>query len=141
MEISRKPAGSLYTNETVTLTCDITLNSAVDITDDPGVNVAVTWTGPPGGRWLTSDSPTSTMISSTVYQSNLTLSPLNMTDSGNYTCTASVSSQAEFVEASDNSSDVESIIIRKLDSDDLHEFCFDVLVLHISSQQMDMRLQ
>ena len=141
MEISREPAGSLYTNETVTLTCHITLNSAVDISDDPGVNVTVMWTRPPGGRWLTPDSPTSTMISSTVYQSNLTLSPLKMTDSGNYTCTASVSSQAEFVVASDNSSDMESITIRKRDSHDLQEFCFDVLVLRISSQQMDMRLQ
>ena len=140
MEITREPAGSLYTNETVTLTCNITLNSAVDIPDDTGVNVTVTWTGPPGGRWLTPDSPTST-ISSTVYQSNLTLSPLKMTDSGNYTCTASVSSQAEFMVASDNSSDMESITIRKLDSHDLQEFCFDVLVLCISSQQMDMRLQ
>ena len=91
MEISRVPTGSLYTNETVTLICDIILNSAVDSPDDPGLAVSVTWTGPPGGRQLTPDSPMRTMRG---FQSNLTLSSLEMTDSGDYTCTASVSSQA-----------------------------------------------
>ena len=114
MKISRKPTGSLYTNERVTLTCDITLNSAVDIPDYPGVDVTVIWTGYPEVRWLTPDSLTSTMISSTVYQSTLTLSSLETTDSGNYTCTANVSSQAEFVVASNNSSDMEAIVICEL---------------------------
>ncbi len=74
---------TLYAGEDVTLTCDITLDPAV------GSEVAVTasWTGP-GGPITAGVSDISG--SGLAYQSTLTLSFLTSSDSGLYTCTASV---------------------------------------------------
>ncbi len=81
--VSADPDRTLYTDEDVSLTCDITLDPAV------GSEVAVTasWTGP-GGPITTGVSDISG--SGLAYQSTLTLSSLTTSDSGLYTCTASV---------------------------------------------------
>ncbi len=82
MTVSADQDRTLYTDEDVSLTCDITLDPAV------GSEVAVTasWTGPGGP--ITDD--VSDMTDAAPYQSTLTLSSLTTSDSGLYTCTASV---------------------------------------------------
>ncbi len=74
---------TLYTDEVVTLTCDITLDPAVD----SEVTVTASWTGPGGPITAGVSEVTGSGLT---YQSTLTLSSLTTSDSGLYTCTASV---------------------------------------------------
>ncbi len=82
VEITSVPDRTLYNGEDVTLTCDITLDPAVDT----GVAVTVSWTGPGGSI----TAGVSDIRGSGPYQSTLTLSSLTTSDSGDYTCTATV---------------------------------------------------
>ncbi len=82
MKITSVPDRTLYTGEDVTLTCDITLDPAVD----SGVAVTASWTGP-GGPII---AGVSDITGSGPYQSTLTLSSLTTSKSGDYVCTASV---------------------------------------------------
>ncbi len=83
MEITSVPDRTLYAGENVTLTCDITLDPAVD----SEVAVTASWTGPGGPI----TAGVSDITGTGPYQSTLTLSSLTTYDSENYTCTASVS--------------------------------------------------
>ncbi len=74
---------TLYADENVTLTCDITLDPAVD----SEVAVTASWTGPGGPI---TDGVSDMTGSGLAYQSTLTFSSLTTSDSGLYTCTASV---------------------------------------------------
>ncbi len=100
MEITSVPDRTLYTGEDVTLTCDITLDPAVDS------EVAVT------ASWTRSGGPITAGVSditgSGPYQSTLTLSSLTTSDSGDYTCTASVSPDppSPFLLASEVATDI-----------------------------------
>ncbi len=73
---------TLYADEDVTFTCDITLDPAVD----SEVAVTASWTGPGGPI----TAGVSDITGSGPYQSTLTLSSLTTSNSGLYTCTASV---------------------------------------------------
>ncbi len=79
--VTADPDRTLYANEVVTLTCDITLDPA-----DTEVTVTASWTGPGGPI----TAGVSDMTDAAPYQSTLTLSSLTTSDSGLYTCTASV---------------------------------------------------
>ncbi len=82
------PPGPLYAGTSLTLTCVITLNEAVN----SRVDVNVTWSGP-GGMLLVNGNRVTvsdTMGSETSYQSNLTISPLATVDGGSYTCEVTV---------------------------------------------------
>ncbi len=79
MTVSADPDRTLYTDEDVSLTCDIT-------TVDTEVAVTASWTGPDGSI----TAGVSDITGSGPYQSTLTLSSLTTSDSGLYTCTASV---------------------------------------------------
>ncbi len=85
MAVVASPGRTLYEGESVTLTCDITVDPAVDSV----VAVLVTWAGPvgeitPGVTDVTGSGP---------YQSTATLS-LDKADAGVYSCTASVDPDA-----------------------------------------------
>ncbi len=78
---------TLYANEDVTLTCDITLDPAVPAAVDGEVIVTASWTGPRGPITAGVSDITGSGLA---YQSTLTFSSLTTSDSGHYTCTASV---------------------------------------------------
>ena len=73
----------------ITLSCTTKLDSAVD-TD---VTLTAVWSGPEGG--LTGSDPT--MVSAGTYESILTLTSVETSNSGDYTCTAMASSDDVFV--------------------------------------------
>ncbi len=77
---------SFDNGDTVTLTCTIALDPAVDSV----VAVMVSWAGPDGKMLSTGDRVTvSDVAGSGPYQSTLTLSSLITSNTGLYTCTAS----------------------------------------------------
>ncbi len=90
MSVSAAPDRTLYTGEDVTLTCDITLDPAVDI----NLPVTASWTGPDGtlraGRDMTDAVP---------YHSTLTLSSLTTSDAGDYTCSARIIGSVDAIAA------------------------------------------
>ena len=114
--LSRDPeSGTLRHGDNLTLTCTIQLDGAIDT----GVDVTVVWTGPPGN--ISPDNPTPTMDSDTVYESTVAFSSLNTSDSGAYTCTATVSPvpSSEFITESEGGIDTLNIIVGKAGNDPL----------------------
>ena len=92
-------SSSTYAGTNFNLTCTIELNTAVDTT----VVVNSTWGRPvviPTGTHVVDSEPTGT--GARYYQSTLMFRPLNTSDSGNYTCEATVSPSPElqFITAS-----------------------------------------
>ena len=78
--VAQAPVRTLYTEDDLTLTCTIELNEAVDTE----VVVTVVWIGPNGA--LSGTAPSAG--SSITYQSIFTVTSLEMSDSGAYTCAA-----------------------------------------------------
>ncbi len=111
MAVTANPDRTLYDGESVIVTCTITLVSAVDSV----VAVTVSWAGPGGG--VLSNGGRVTMSGVTgcgPYQSTLTLSSLITSDTGGYTCTASVGTSAPQVVASGDGTDDHTIIVGKV---------------------------
>ncbi len=110
--ISRDPDSgtTLRHGDNLTLTCGITLDPAVD----SEVAVTASWTGP--GGLITAG--VSDVTGSGPYQSTLTLSSLITSDSGDYTCTASVSPDppSPFLLASEVATDVHMATVGMLSS-------------------------
>ncbi len=106
MEITLDPDRSLYTNESVTLTCSVLLSASVDT----AVNVSVVWSSPQGDILSTHEHVTE----SGPYQSTLTLSSLTTSDSGDYTCTVtSDPHDSPFVTASSEHLATQSVTVGK----------------------------
>ena len=115
--LSRDPeSGTLRHGDNLTLTCTIRLDEAIDT----GIDVTVVWNGPPAGN-ISPDNPTPTMDSDTVYESTVTFSFLETSDSGGYTCTATVSPvpPSEFITESGEGTDTLSITVGKAGNDPL----------------------
>ena len=92
-------SSSTYAGTNFNLTCTIELNTAVDTT----VVVNSTWHGPvmiPTGTRVVASEPTGT--GARYYLTTLMFWPLNTSDSGHYTCEATVSPSLElqFITAS-----------------------------------------
>ena len=85
------PSGPLYEGTSLTLTCNIALPDTVDSED---VTVDVQWT-PVGSSDRVMTSAVSSMRSPFI--STLTLSPLNMSDSGQYFCRATATSSFHYI--------------------------------------------
>ena len=81
----------------LTLTCSIELSEAVNI----AVTVNTVWSGPPGTQFTTTTS-FATRMTATTYTSTATISSVETSDSGEYNCTATVSSTSPFVIKSHN---------------------------------------
>ena len=114
VSLSRDPeSGILHHGDNLTLTCIIQLDGAIDT----GVDVTVLWTGPLGN--ISPDNLI--MISDTVYESTVTFSSLETSDSGGYTCTATVGPDpsSEFITESGEGTDTLSIIVGKAGNDPL----------------------
>ena len=89
--------GSVNAGSTVTLTCTVELSPAVDVP----VTVNTVWTGPDG--FMTTNTA-QRMGSTTTYTSTAMVSSFGRDQSGNYTCTATVSSTSSFLTNSMGSS-------------------------------------
>ena len=91
------PSGPLYEGTSQTLTCTVTLPEAVDI----DVTVGVVWrftdtsVAPSAHVQISSVSSTRSPFTST-----LTLSPLSMSDAGQFSCEATADSSSQFITAS-----------------------------------------
>ena len=72
------------------LTCSIELSEAVNII------VNTVWSGPSGTQFTTTTS-VATRMTATTYTSTATISSVETSDSGEYTCTATVSSTSPFL--------------------------------------------
>ena len=78
---------SVIVGSTVTLTCTVKLSPAVDVP----VTVNTVWTGPAG--FSTTNTAQVMAGSTTTYTSTALVSSFGRAQSGNYTCTATVSSR------------------------------------------------
>ncbi len=103
--VTASPDRILYDGESVTLTCTITVDPAVDSV----VAVTVSWVGPDGAI----TDGVSGVTGSGPYQSTLTLSSLVTSDTGDYTCTASVGTSTPQVVASEDGTDTHTITVGK----------------------------
>ncbi len=103
--VTASPDRILYDGESVTLTCTITLDPAVDSV----IYVTASWAGPDGAI---SDG-VSGVTGSGPYQSTLTLPSLVTSDTGVYACTASVGTSTPQVVASEDVTDTHTITVGK----------------------------
>ena len=97
-----RPVGS-----EVTLTCTVVLNPAVDVP----VTVNTVWTGPAG--FMTTNTAQPVMGSTTTYTSTAMVSSFGRDQSGNYTCTATVSSTSLYLTDSRSQSGTARITVGK----------------------------
>ena len=81
--------------DTVTLTCTVELNPAVDVP----VTVNTVWTGPAG--FSTTNTAQAMAGSTTTYTSTAMVSSFGRDESGNYSCVGNVSSTSQFLFDSD----------------------------------------
>ena len=93
----------LMVNQNLTLTCTVELIASVDTS----VAVVFTWTGP---RGVLSNT---TMTTQEPYASTVTVSRLQRSDSGTYTCNAIASPtvSSAFIVASTNGTDMLNIMV------------------------------
>ncbi len=107
--VTAVPDRTLYNGETVTLTCTITLDQAVDTE----VTVTASWHGP-DGVIVTGVSNVTT--DGVLHQSLLSLSSLGTSNSGDYSCTANVDPidpSAPLIVPSEEGTDVHTITVGK----------------------------
>ena len=88
------------------LICSIELSEAVDIT------VNTVWSGPSGTQF-TNTTSVATRMTATSYTSTATISSVETSDSGEYTCTATVSSTSPFLIESTNVFGVRTITVKR----------------------------
>ena len=87
------PDGPFIEGSSLTLTCIVTLSTAVD----NDVNVSVKWVPDTDSYRTTMSSPSS---QSSPFVSTLTIDPLALTDAGQYSCKATAHSSSPYITAS-----------------------------------------
>ena len=112
VNITPNRTGDLYAGTSLTLTCSIQLNPAVDTT----VMVTRIWSGPRSQAVSNSSRVTvSNLVQSSaiLYETTIEFVPLNTTDSGNYMCEATVTPdpQSQFVTMSTAGNDTHSVTV------------------------------
>ena len=80
----------------ISLTCNVELSSAIEIP----VNVNVIWTGPNEFMTTQTVQKTAAVHGTTNFSVTTTINSFEGTQSGNYTCTASIHSTSVFLNAS-----------------------------------------
>ncbi len=129
VEITSTPDRILYTEESVTLTCEIILSPSVNT----AVDVSVTWSGTQGEMLSTDGRVTvSDVTGSNPYKSTLTLSSLVISDTGTYTCTASVGPSSPQVVASGDVTDAHTLTVGEDGSLHIDVHVFDTCLLDFS---------
>ena len=106
----------------LSLTGTIKLSEAVNI----AVTVNTVWSGPSGTQFTTTTSVAS-MVTATTYTSTATISSVETSDSGEYTCTATVSSTSPFLTDSENIQGIISTAVGML------QLCFKYSPLSVCS--------
>ena len=96
--------GPLYEGTSHTLTCTVTLPDTVDT----NVTVDVQWT-PVASSDRVMTSPVTSMRSPFI--STLTLSPLSMSDAGQYSCEATADSSSQYITASSQNQSQEEMLV------------------------------
>ena len=91
--VTSNPTGIITVGSSVTLTCTVELSPSVDVP----VTVNIVWTGPAG--FMTTNTAQPVMGSTTTYISTAIVNSLGRDQSGDYTCTATVSSMSSNVMA------------------------------------------
>ena len=121
--VSVTNSSATYAGTNFNLTCTIELNTAVDTP----VVVNSTWHGPvviPTGTRIIASEPTGTGAR---YQTILMFRPLNTSDSGHYTCEATVSPspESQFITASTAGSGTLSVTVQgeRTHKVSYHEHC------------------
>ena len=99
-----RPVGS-----DVTLTCTVVLSTAVSVE----VDVSTAWTGPDGLETI--NNAHSVIGSTTTYTSKAMINSFGRDQSGNYTCTATVSSTSSFLTGSGSQSGTARVTVGKVD--------------------------
>ena len=126
--VSVTNSSGTYAGTNFTLTCTIELRTAVDTQ----VVVNSTWRGPlgiPTGTRVVSSAPTGTGAR---YQTILMFRPLNTSDSGNYTCEATVSPspESQFISGSAAGRDTLSVTVQ---GERIHSLiCYYLFTSHFS---------
>ena len=90
MTVAQVPVRTLYTEDDLTLTCTIQLDEAVDT----GVDVTVEWSGPNGVTELSTGgciTVSDVASSNTTFQSTVTVTSLEISDTDDYTCIVTAS--------------------------------------------------
>ena len=108
-----RPVGS-----TVTLTCTVVLAEYVD-----GLTVNTEWTGP---NEYTDNGMAQHMGSTTTYTSTAMVSSFGRDQSGNYTCTATVSSTSSFITGTGSQSGIGHVTVGKIIST-VYPYSFNLL--------------
>ena len=93
---------------TVTLTCTVVLDSSVDVS----VTVNTMWTGPAG--FSMNNIMAQQMVNTTTYTSTVMVSSFGRNQSGNYNCTATVSSASPFITGNPSMSGTSRISVGEL---------------------------
>ena len=106
----------------LSLTGTIKLSESLNI----AVTVNTVWSGPPGTQFTTTTS-VATRMTATTYTSTATISSVETSDSGEYTCTATVSSTSPFLTDSENMQGPISIAVGML------QLCFKYSPLSVCS--------
>ena len=88
--VTSNPTGIITVGSSVTLTCTVELSASVDVP----VTVNTVWTGPDN---FNRNIMAQQMGSTTTYTSTAMVSSFGRDQSGDYTCTATVSSTAQFI--------------------------------------------
>ena len=84
MRLVSNTPNPILSGSSPTLTCTVELDPTVDVP----VDVTTVWSGPDGSTLMSDASPV--MKSFTHYTSKLSLNYVELSDSGNYTCTVSI---------------------------------------------------
>ena len=110
MSVSLNTNGSVYQGTELVITCNVTVDSAVDTE----FNVSIEWSSYPAevmdGSYLTISD---TSGSDHEYTSTVTISPVNTTDSDIYTCTTSITTtDTDYIIPSNEASDSEDITVK-----------------------------
>ena len=90
VSITSNPAGIITVGSTVTLTCTVELDPSVDVP----VTVNTVWTGPDN---FYRNIMAQQMGSTTTYTSTVLVGSFGRDQSGDYTCTATVSTSSSFI--------------------------------------------
>ena len=108
VSITSNPPGIIYVGSTVTLTCTVVLSPSVDVP----VTVNTVWTGPDN---FNRNIMAQQMGSTTTYTSTVMVSSFGRDQSGDYTCTATVSSASPLIMDSMSSSSIRRVTVGKVE--------------------------
>ena len=110
------PASPIFVGGSPELTCVVQLDTSVDV----GVNVRVDWSGPMGAQFSVASSDTDLNAGVRSYTATTTVAAVTESDSGEYMCSAVVTSFSSSILTSATVPSTGSITIGK---SNVHTYC------------------